>query len=320
MSEKTDKRKIILDCDPGHDDAMAIILALASEKIDLLAVTTSAGNQTQQKTLNNALRLLSFLGRTDIPVASGNVKPLVRDLFIADYVHGETGLDGADLGPKKFAPVKETAVELMKKVLEESEDKVTLVVTGPMTNAAMLLSVYPQVKEKIQCISFMGGACFGGNVTPTAEFNIYVDPEAAKIVFNSGVPLIMCGLDVTLRAQIFPDEVQQIREIGNDTGKVMADLLDFFSKSTSPYFLAEEGHVEGLHMHDPCAIAILIDHDRFITRKCFGDVETGGEYGRGCTVIDYNHVLDRKPNVEVAFRIDREWFVNLLKDSISKFR
>ena len=314
------KRKIIMDCDPGHDDALALILALASDQLEVLAVTTSAGNQTQEKTLGNALKLLSFLGVTKIPVASGNLKPLIRDLFIADYVHGKTGLDGADLGVATFEPQKENAVELMKRVLDASKEKVTLVVTGPMTNAAVLLSMYPEVKEKIECISFMGGACFGGNITPTAEFNIYVDPEAAKIVFNSGVPLIMLGLDVTNTAQIFPNEVQKIREIGNDTGRVMADLLDFFNKSTTPYFLAKEGHVEGLHMHDPCAVAILIDPDRFVTRNCFGDVETGGEYGRGCTVIDYNHAYDKKPNVEVAFEIDREWFVQLLIDSIAKFR
>lgn len=183
--------KIILDCDPGHDDALALTMAVASEQIELLGVTTSAGNQTPDKTLNNALRMLTLLGATDIPVAGGNHRPLMRNLKIADYVHGETGLDGADLPEPAFEPVHQPAVELIADILRTQTEPITLVVTGPMTNIALFLRVHPELENKIKQIVFMGGAAGQGNVHPTTEFNMAVDPEAAKIVVNEGIPLVM---------------------------------------------------------------------------------------------------------------------------------
>ena len=183
--------KIILDCDPGHDDALALTMAVASEQIELLGVTTSAGNQTPDKTLNNALRMLALLGATDIPVAGGNHRPLMRNLKIADYVHGETGLDGADLPEPAFEPVHQPAVELIADILRTQTEPITLVVTGPMTNIALFLRVHPELENKIKQIVFMGGAAGQGNVHPTTEFNMAVDPEAAKIVVNEGIPLVM---------------------------------------------------------------------------------------------------------------------------------
>lgn len=182
---------ILLDCDPGHDDAIAIVLALASPELDVKAITSSAGNQTPEKTLRNVLRMLTLLNRTDIPVASGAVKPLMRDLIIADNVHGESGLDGPALPEPTFAPQNCTAVELMAKTLRESAEPVTIVSTGPQTNVALLLNSHPELHSKIARIVIMGGAMGLGNWTPAAEFNIYVDPEAAEIVFQSGIPVVM---------------------------------------------------------------------------------------------------------------------------------
>ncbi|EPD0010926.1 nucleoside hydrolase, partial [Escherichia coli] len=199
---------ILLDCDPGHDDAIAIVLALASPELDVKAITSSAGNQTPEKTLRNVLRMLTLLNRTDIPVAGGAVKPLMRELIIADNVHGESGLDGPALPEPTFAPQNCTAVELMAKTLRESAEPVTIVSTGPQTNVALLLNSHPELHSKIARIVIMGGAMGLGNWTPAAEFNIYVDPEAAEIVFQSGIPVVMAGLDVTHKAQIHVEDTE----------------------------------------------------------------------------------------------------------------
>lgn len=224
-------KKIILDCDPGHDDALALTMAVASPKIDLLAVTTSAGNQTPDKTLNNAMRMLTLLHREDIPVAQGNQTPLVKPLETAPEVHGKTGLDGANLPDPDFQVQTIPAIDLIAKVLRESNEKVTLVVTGPMTNAALFFRVYPDLaREKIDQIVFMGGAMGLGNWRPSVEFNIFVDPEAAKIVMNFGIPLVMAPLNVTHQAQIMKEEIEQIGEIANPVGKAFYGLLNFFEQ------------------------------------------------------------------------------------------
>ncbi|WP_283576560.1 pyrimidine-specific ribonucleoside hydrolase RihA [Limosilactobacillus oris] len=309
-------KKIILDCDPGHDDALALTMAVASPKIDLLAVTTSAGNQTPDKTLNNAMRMLTLLHREDIPVAQGDQTPLVKRLETAPEVHGKTGLDGADLPDPDFQVQTIPAIDLIAKVLRESNEKVTLVVTGPMTNAALFLRVYPDLaREKIDQIVFMGGAMGLGNWRPSVEFNIFVDPEAAKIVMNFGIPLVMAPLNVTHQAQIMKDEIDQIGEIDNPVGKAFYGLLNFFEQ----YHENPKWGFKGAPLHDPCTIAWLIDPTMFKSDKMNVDVETQGELTRGETVCDYYTLTDKPKNTEVLLSIDREKFIDLIMASIKSF-
>ena len=309
-------KKIILDCDPGHDDALALTMAVASPKIDLLAVTTSAGNQTPDKTLNNAMRMLTLLHREDIPVAQGNQTPLVKPLETAPEVHGKTGLDGADLPDPDFKVQDMTAIELIAKTLRENDEKVTLVVTGPMTNAALFLRVYPDLaKQKIDQIVFMGGAMGLGNWRPSVEFNIFVDPEAAKIVLNFGIPLVMAPLNVTHQAQILKNEIEQIGEIDNPVGKAFYGLLNFFEQ----YHENPKWGFKGAPLHDPCTIAWLIDPTMFKSDKMNVDVETQGELTRGETVCDYYTLTNKPKNTEVLLGIDREKFIKLVMKVIKSF-
>lgn len=312
-------RKVILDCDPGHDDAIMMFMALASEQIQVMGITTSAGNQVPEKTFSNARKLLALAQREDIPVAKGVRKPLKRELIIADYVHGESGLDGADLPEATVEASTKTALTLWKEILEASDEKVTIVATGPLTNVAIFLLAHPELKEKIEMISFMGGACFGGNYTPNAEFNIYVDPEACDIVLRSGVKLAMFGLDVTLKAQLFDEDIEKLKDFHTKTGDIMYGLLKFFGKTTSMPFLAEEGHIEGLHMHDPCAIAYLIQPELFTMVPLHVEVVTQDGAALGCTVCDYNETTGKPANALVGFDVNREAFRDLLLQSLAKF-
>lgn len=313
------KRKVILDCDPGHDDAMALLMAIASDTIDLVGITTSAGNQLPEKTFNNAKKLLALAEKEEIPVAMGALKPIRRELIIADEIHGETGLDGAELPDSTVPPLSISGNDLIAQILKESQEKVTIVATGPLTNIAIFLLSHPELKDKIELISFMGGACFGGNYSPHAEFNIYVDPEAADIVMNSGVPVAMFGLDVTLKAQLFSDDIQEIREIDNPVATTMADLLDFFNLTTTVPFWAEEGHVEGIHMHDPCAMAYIINPELFKVLPMHVEVETSNTLALGSTVVDYDNISQKEKNVLVGFDIDLPKFKSLIIDTMSYF-
>ncbi|MEG1438921.1 MAG: pyrimidine-specific ribonucleoside hydrolase RihA [Hafnia sp.] len=303
---------IILDCDPGHDDAIALILALASPELELKAVTTSAGNQTPDKTLRNALRILTLLQRSDIPVAGGAVKPLMRELIIADNVHGESGLDGPDLPEPNFAPQTCNAVELIAQTLRASQQPVTVVATGPLTNIALLLTSHPELHAKISRIVIMGGAAMLGNWTPAAEFNIYVDPEAAEIVFQSGLPIVMAGLDVTHRAQIMSEDIERFRHLGNPVADVVADLLDFFME----YHKQEKWGFQGAPLHDPCTIAWLIKPEIFTCVDRWVGVETQGKYTQGMTVVDYYSLTANQPNTTVMMDVDRQAFVDLLVERI----
>ncbi|WP_185922498.1 pyrimidine-specific ribonucleoside hydrolase RihA [Hafnia paralvei] len=303
---------IILDCDPGHDDAIALILALASPELELKAVTTSAGNQTPDKTLRNALRILTLLQRSDIPVAGGAVKPLMRELIIADNVHGESGLDGPELPEPNFAPQTCNAVELIAQTLRASQQPVTVVATGPLTNIALLLTSHPELHAKISRIVIMGGAAMLGNWTPAAEFNIYVDPEAAEIVFQSGLPIVMAGLDVTHRAQIMSEDIERFRHLGNPVADVVADLLDFFME----YHKQEKWGFQGAPLHDPCTIAWLIKPEIFTCVDRWVGVETQGKYTQGMTVVDYYSLTANQPNTTVMMDVDRQAFVDLLVERI----
>ncbi|MFM4744012.1 pyrimidine-specific ribonucleoside hydrolase RihA [Aeromonas dhakensis] len=306
---------VILDCDPGHDDAIALILALASPELKVLAVTTSAGNQTPDKTLNNALRILTLLGRDDISVAAGAPKPLARELIIADNVHGESGLDGPKLPDPAFAPVAMTALELMAKCLRESPEPVTLVPTGPLTNIALLLAAHPELKSKIARIVLMGGAAGAGNWTPAAEFNIYVDPEAADMVFKSGLPITMCGLDVTHQAQVMDEDIERVRAINNPVAQCVAGLLDFFMI----YHRDPKWGFAGAPLHDPCTIAWLLAPALFHGVECRVDIETGGTHTSGMTVVDRYGLTGKSANALVLLGLDRAGFIDLLVTRLRAF-
>ncbi|MEN0676401.1 pyrimidine-specific ribonucleoside hydrolase RihA [Plesiomonas shigelloides] len=306
---------IIIDCDPGHDDAIALILALASPKLNVMAVTTSAGNQTPDKTLRNALRILTLLGRHDIPVAGGAPKPLLRELIIADNVHGESGLDGPALPEPGFAPQALTAVELMAKTLRASTEPVTLVPTGPLTNIALLLSAHPELKAKIARIVLMGGSAGPGNWTPAAEFNIYVDPEAAEMVFGAGVPITMCGLDVTHAAQVMDEDIERIRAIMNPIAHTVAELLDFFMI----YHRDPKWGFVGAPLHDPCTIAWLLRPELFTGIECHVSVETQGQYTVGMTVVDRYRLSPHEPNTMVLLDVERQGFIDLLVEQLQAY-
>ncbi|HDZ8842521.1 TPA: pyrimidine-specific ribonucleoside hydrolase RihA [Aeromonas dhakensis] len=306
---------VILDCDPGHDDAIALILALASPELKVLAVTTSAGNQTPDKTLNNALRILTLLGRDDIPVAAGAPKPLARELIIADNVHGESGLDGPKLPDPAFTPVAMTALELMASCLRESPEPVTLVPTGPLTNIALLLAAHPELKSKIARIVLMGGAAGAGNWTPAAEFNIYVDPEAADMVFKSGLPITMCGLDVTHQAQVMDEDIERVRAINNPVAQCVADLLDFFMI----YHRDPKWGFAGAPLHDPCTIAWLLAPALFHGVECRVDIETGGTHTSGMTVVDRYGLTGKPANALVLLGLERAGFIDLLVTRLRAF-
>ncbi|OMD70680.1 nucleoside hydrolase [Paenibacillus odorifer] len=302
---------IIIDCDPGHDDAIAILLAIAnSEKLDLRGITTVGGNQILDKITKNALKVISFVN-ADIPVAKGAAGPLFGKLVTGEEAHGESGMDGPLLPPSKFRPVEQGAVEFMLNIIRSSEEKITLVPMAPLTNIALLITAYPEIKDRIEKISLMGGGISYGNVTSTAEFNIYVDPEAARIVFESGIPITMSGLDVTDKAAIFEDEILALKERG-PVSTMVGELLDFYS-----IYGKKMGYV-GSALHDPCAVAWLLHPELFESEHLYVTVETEGKLTRGMTVADRRKKTDRPANVQVLVGVDREAFMKLIFDSLEK--
>jgi inosine-uridine nucleoside N-ribohydrolase len=296
--------KIILDCDPGHDDAIALILALGSPELELVGVTTVAGNQTLEKTTANAIRVLEHVGRTDIPVAAGADRPLVREARIAANVHGETGLDGPDLPPAQGKPVDQHAVDFMA---ERIEPDVVLVPTGPLTNVALLLARYPDVRP--ERIVLMGGAIAEGNVTPAAEFNIWGDPEAAARVFASGIDLTMVGLDVTHKA-LFAD--RHAERLEGKAGTMVRELLAFYNR-----FHREVYGFDGSPIHDALAVAQVFRPDLVETRHCGVKVDTGPELSRGRTYVDLWGRAEWEPNCHVGVDVDAEGFCELLIERIN---
>jgi pyrimidine-specific ribonucleoside hydrolase len=307
------KIPIIVDCDPGYDDAIALILACASEKLDLLAVTAVAGNQTLENTLRNAKQILSFIGKRP-PVAAGAAKPLVRELQTAPEVHGKNGLNVPELpDPSNYQEEPVPAWELTRKLVLESPNPVTLVPLGPLTNIATLLTLFPEVKQNIARISLMGGSlCTGGNWTSAAEFNIFVDPEAAEIVFSSGLPITMCGLDVTNKALFFPEEAEALRETGR-AGRFAATLIDSYFG-----FYRKQGF-KGAALHDPCVVAAIIAPDIFQTKDFHVDIETKGSLTRGMTLADLRACPPAGPNVTAYLDLDRPAFIRLIHDACASY-
>ncbi len=308
MSEPT---PILLDCDPGHDDAIALLLALASPEVELLGVTTVAGNQTLEKTTANALRVLEFVGRGDVPVAAGADRPLARELFIAAYVHGESGLDGPALPEPQGAPVAQHAVDFLAERILASARPVTLVPVGPLTNVALLLARHPEAAENVERIVIMGGALAEGNVTPAAEFNVYVDPEAAWRVFHAGVPVTMIGLDVTHKALMTAAHAERLRASG-PTGGMVAELFDFFIA----YHRRTYGE-EGAPIHDAVAVAQVLRPGIVETLHRHVDVDCESQLCRGRTVVDLWHRTQNEPNVDVGVDLDAEGFLELLCERIA---
>ncbi len=304
---------IIIDCDPGHDDAIALIMALSNPKLNVIGITTTAGNQTIEKTTKNACKIVSFLNKST-KIAMGAKAPLCRELEIAPSVHGDSGLDGPVFPEVKVFPEEIHALEFTRKLLLEAEEKVTLVSTGPLTNTGILLAGYPELKEKIKEIVIMGGGIDHGNWTTAAEFNILVDPEAAAIVFKSGIPLVMCGLDVTEKALVLPEEFEEFRSLGTPVAVLVAELLDFFWK-----FHKELGF-EGAPLHDPCTIAYLLKPELFETEELYVQVETRGELTTGQTFADKRiNPGKAKPNTKVCMGVKRRELVELLKACVEAY-
>ena len=302
------KIPVILDGDPGHDDAIGWTLAQGSGRFDILAVTSCSGNVGIEKTTYNALRVCTLLG-IDAPIAEGCPHPLTNDVMNAPSVHGESGLDGPALPEPSMQVSSLGAVELMAKVLRESPEPVTIIPTGPETNVAALLLAHPELKPKIKQISLMGGGIAYGNWTAAAEFNILVDPEAAEAVFGSGLPVQMCGLDVTEKALIFPEDFQRIRAVGNQVSQIVADWLEFFYR-----FHREIGYA-GAPVHDPCAVASLLRPELFTRQAMHVAIETQGEYCRGCTVGDTSGKLG-EDNAICCMNVDRKGFADLLAEAV----
>jgi inosine-uridine nucleoside N-ribohydrolase len=297
---------VLLDCDPGHDDAMAMLLALASPEVELLGITTVAGNQTLPKTTANALRILEFAGRDDLEVAAGADRPLVRAPAVAADVHGETGLDGPDLPPPQRSPIAAHAVDYLAERIHACEQPVTLVPTGPLTNIALLLARHPDIAANLERIVLMGGAIAEGNVTPAAEFNIWADPEAAARVFASGLDVTMVGLDVTHKALLTDAHAQRLRAAGR-TGTLVADLHGFYSRVHR-----ERYGWDGAPVHDAMALAHVVVPGLVTTVERNVEIDCESQLCRGRTVVDLWRRTGKAANAHVATDVDAEAFLELL--------
>ena len=307
------KEKIILDCDPGHDDAVAIMLAAINPKIELLGITVVAGNQKLEKTVNNALKVCNHLN-LDVPVYSGMSRPMIREQLIADDIHGETGLDGPKFEELKIKAEDKHAVNFIIDTLMNSDEKITLVPTGPLTNIGMAIRFEPRIIEKINRIVLMGGSYQLGNMTPAAEFNILADPDAAHIVFSSGVNFVMMGLDLTKQASATKEVVEKIKSLNNKASKLFVDLMEFFAASQKNVYGWSAPPV-----HDPTTIAYIIDPECIEVKPMFCEIELWSERSYGRTLCDYFGILKKEPNVDVAVKLDFDRFWNLIYENLKLY-
>ncbi len=301
---------IILDCDPGHDDAIALLLALGSPELNLVGVTTVSGNQTLDKTTANAIRVLEHVDRGEIPVAAGAERPLVRQQHVAAYVHGETGLDGPDLPPPVASPVDRHAVDFIAEQIRSRDGALTLVPTGPLTNIALLLALHPDARP--ERIVLMGGSIGEGNRTPSAEFNVWADPEAARRVFESGIPTVMMGLDVTHRALIDAAAIDRLRGAGR-AGKLASEIVEFYSRFHKQMY----PELGGSPMHDAVAVAHVARPGLVTVVPAKIEVDCGWEQGRGRTNVDTRGREGATLDNEVGVDIDNAAFVDLLVERLS---
>ena len=309
-------KKIILDCDPGHDDAVAIMLAIASEEIDLLGITCVGGNATLENTKLNALKICSLLNRQDIPIFEGAYKPLFYDLVTAEHVHGKSGLDtdGDPIFLNTNHKIQElNAVDFIIKTCKQSAEPIYICPTGPLTNIALSLQKDPSIKDKIKEIVLMGGAALClGNIPPAAEFNIYVDPHAANIVLDSGIPLTMMGLDVTHQVNVNRIIINSMNENNNKSSKFFGELMEFYT-----IFHKKLYDTEDTPLHDPCVIAYLLEPNIFKGKLVNVIVEENSELTRGETIVDWLGVTERKPNCMVMNHANDKKFFELLKNKLS---
>jgi purine nucleosidase len=304
----------LLDCDPGHDDMVAILVAAAHPRIDLLAITTVAGNGTLDRTTHNARAVCSMAGIRDVPIAAGAPGPLVGTLRTAAHVHGESGLDGAELAAAEDVPLApEHAVDLMARLLRHAPEPVTLVPTGPLTNVALLLRTYPDLRERVREIVLMGGSTDVGNVEPLAEFNIHVDPEAADVVFSSGLPVTMCGLNVTHQALATEAVLERLRTLGTPLAETVVRLLVFFRDRYRDIW-----GLPAPPVHDPVAVARVIDPELVRCEEAHVAVELHGTHTRGATVCDRFGVRGRTPNARVAMELDADGFWDLVVGAVDR--
>lgn len=311
MSEKLTPIPIILDCDPGHDDAIAILLAVQSPRIDLRAVTTTFGNCSIEDATRNALRILTLAGATNIPVARGAAGSLAGLSELGNYVHGPSGLDGPEMPEPGFRLSEKSAVELMHLVLESSDRPVTIVATGPITNVATLIQNHPETVAKVAEIVFMGGSTERGNHTPSAEFNTYADPEALDIVITSGIPVRMVGLNLTHQALATPEVVARMQAMRHSIGRICGEWMGFFGSSYH-----EVWNFDSPPVHDPCTIAALIEPDLITWQECFLAVETKGEWTRGATIADLHNRYNMSSNARVAITLNTAKYWDLVLGAI----
>jgi inosine-uridine nucleoside N-ribohydrolase len=305
---------IIIDCDPGHDDAMALLLAYADPRTDLLAITTVGGNQTVEKCTLNARRVATIGNFQNVPIAEGAGKPLIRDLRIADDVHGDSGLDGPYFGEPTVDTVNEDAVALMYRILTSHPEQVTLVPTGPLTNVALLLRRHPEVASNIREIVWMGGSTERGNVTPYAEANACVDPEAADEVWKSGIEITMVGLNVTHQALVTQDVIDRIASIGTPLAKTCVELMTFFGSAYN-----EVWGFQAPPLHDPVAVARVLDPTIVRCEDFPVAIETGGKHTAGATVVDLHHLSGQPDNTHVALSLDRDRFWGTMIEAIRSY-
>lgn len=308
------KRRIIIDCDPGHDDAVAIMLAARNPKIELLGITTVRGNQTIEKVTRNALNICQYLD-INVPVCQGLGQAIVRkSLPTEERVHGETGLNGPVFPPLTRELDKRHAVDFIIETVLASDEPVTLVPTGPLSNIAMAIRKEPKILDNIDEIVLMGGAYQHGNVTPAAEFNIMADAEAAYVVYNCGKPIVMMGLDVTRQALCYPEVVERMEKVKTKGGKLFVDLMHYFCMTQKKVF----GWAGG-PLHDPTTIAYLIDPTCFEFNECHADIDISGGPSHGRTNCDVFHLTDEPKNCKVAVKLDVEKFWDIVEDNLKRY-
>lgn len=309
-------KKIIIDCDPGQDDAVALLLAFASpEDVDVLGITTVGGNVPLKLTQRNA-RMMCDLARSDVPVFAGCDKPMRRPLRTAEYIHGETGINGIEIFEPETPLQEQHAVDFIIETLLGADDgEITLVPTGPLTNVGTAIDREPAILEKIEQIVLMGGAMReGGNRTPSAEFNILVDPEAAEVVFRCGRPITQMGLDVTHKVLSTKERVDRIEALGNSVAAATAGMINFFERYDMEKYTAK-----GAPLHDPCTVAWLIKPELFEGKVCNVAIETQSELTLGHTAVDFWHVTDRPRNVNWIYDVDADGFYELLVERLVRY-